>query len=124
MSLEKVTESCEYDNLFAGWVQPVNSDSMVIASGQGVLVRGTVLGKLTASGNGAIVDSSLTDGSETVYAVLAEDVDATSEDVEAPVYLTGEFNENELVFGGSDDADTHRTQSRNIGIFFKDVVSK
>lgn len=124
MSLVKTTESFEPDNLFAGWVQPVNSGSETIASGQGVLVRGTILGKLTASGKLAIVDSAQADGSQTIYAVLAEDVDATSEDVVTSVYYTGEYNKNELVFGGSDTADTHATKAREIGIFFKDVVSK
>ncbi|WJZ69987.1 hypothetical protein PVP_XSN000008 [Vibrio phage PVP-XSN] len=124
MSLVKTTESFESDNLFAGWVQPVNSEPGTVASGQGVLVRGTVLGKLTASGKLAIVDSAQADGSQTIYAVLAEDVDATSADVDCPIYLTGEFNKNELVFGGSDTADTHATKAREIGIFFKDVVSK
>lgn len=124
MSLVKTTESFEPDNLFAGWVQPVNSGSETIASGQGVLVRGTVLGKITASKKLGKVDSTLSDGSEVIYAILAEDVDATSADVVTPVYYTGEYNKNELVFGGSDTADTHATKAREIGIFFKDVVSK
>lgn len=124
MSLVKTTESFDPDNLFAGWVQPVNSDSGIILTGQGVLVRGTVLGKITASKKLKVVDSAQSDGSQLVYCVLAEDVDTTSADAVAPIYLTGEFNKNELVFGGSDDAATHEIQARNIGIFFKDVVSK
>lgn len=124
MSLVKITESFEPDNLFSGWVQPVNSGSETIASGQGVLVRGTVLGKITASSKCSIVDSAQTNGSQTIYAVLAEGVDATSADVVAPVYYTGEYNKNELVFGGTDTADNHATKAREIGIFFKDVVSK
>lgn len=124
MSLSETSQSLELDNLFAGHIQPVVAGAEQIASGQGVLVRGTVLGKVTASKKCVIVDSTGDDGSQSVYAILAESVDATSSDVQAPVYYTGEYNINELVFGGDDTYEDHQTQARNIGIFFKDVVSK
>lgn len=110
------------DNLFGGNVAPVVADKGLIVSGAGVLTRGTVLGLVTASGKLTIVDSSKSDGTETPYAVLAEDVDATSADKTCAVYLTGEFNIDKLVFGGSDTAATHKVNARKIGIFFKNTL--
>lgn len=107
-----------YDNLIAGGVAPKVTDGVTLASGQ-VYTRGTVLGVVTASGEATIVDSAQTDGSETPYAILAEDVDATEAAQAGPVYLTGEFNELALTFGGTDTADDHRTALRDKGIFLK-----
>jgi hypothetical protein len=112
------------DSLFGGSAMPIVADSMIIAAGQN-LKRGAVLGQITASGKGKLVNSANTgaaaDGSETIYAILAEDVNATT-DKTAAVYLTGEFNENALTFGGADTSTTHKTAARKVGIFFKSVV--
>src|SRR5690554_5113407 len=105
----------KYDNLFAGKTQPVVTDSIILAAGQSY-VKGTVLG-LADNGQAKAVDSKQTDGTQTPYAVLAEDVDAREEAKPGIVYLTGEFNEAALVFGGEDTADTHKVALRKIGIF-------
>lgn len=111
-------DTFERDNLFAGGVQPVVTDAITLASGSSY-VRGTVLGIVTASGLATLVDSTATDGSETPYAILQEDVDATDADKPAAIYLTGEFNEAALTFGGTDTADIHRVKLREMGIFLK-----
>lgn len=111
-------DTLERDNLFAGGVQPVVTDAVTLASGASY-VRGTVLGVVTASGQAKAVDSAAADGSQTPSAILAEDVDATTGEKAAAIYLTGEFNENALVFGGADTANTHRKKLREIGIFLK-----
>jgi len=69
-----------------------------------------------------LVNSANVDGSAEPRAVLAADVDASEEDKTAPVYLTGEFNEEALTFGGTDDADTHREALRELGIFLKTIA--
>jgi hypothetical protein len=66
-----------------------------------------------------LVDSASGDGSEYPAVILAEDVDATAGTKPAAVYLTGEFNENALAFGGTDTAATHKTALREVGIFLK-----
>jgi hypothetical protein len=81
--------------------------------------RGTVMGKITASGKLKIVNSANVDGSQTPYAVLLEAVDATAADLPGIVALSGEFNEDALVFGGADTKETHRVGLRDIGIFLK-----
>jgi len=110
------------DNLMAGDF-PVVTGSGTVLSGAGKLVRGTVLGKVTASGKLVPVDSSKSTGEQTVFAVLAEDVDATSADVAAPLYLTGQYNTRKLVFGGTDTAVTHAAGARALSIFFTDTVA-
>lgn len=117
-------ESVEFvaDNLFAGTqVQPVVADEVILAAGQGVLQRGTVLSK-NSDGKFVIVNSGAEPAVDTVDAILAETTDTADGDVPAPGYFTGEYNERALIFGGDDDADTHRDAARAKGIFFKDTV--
>ncbi|MCB2200870.1 head decoration protein [bacterium] len=101
-------ESYTPDRLFAGDF-PVVTREVTILTGEAVsLSRGAVLGKITSGGKYALVDSTANDGSETAVAVLAEDVDATEADVVAVAYESGDFNEDELTFGGTDTIATHR----------------
>lgn len=113
------------DNLFAGTqVQPVVADEVVLdKSIDDVVVRGTALGKITASGTYVPVDSEAVDGSKDIVCILAETVTvASTDDKPAPAYFTGEFNQNALVFGGSDTFEDHKDAARARGIFFKDTV--
>ena len=85
------------DNLIAGEFPRVTR--IVIVTGAALLSRGAVLGQIDADGRFQLSDTSLTNGAETPEAILAEDVDATSGDVQAHVYLAGEFNAAALTFG-------------------------
>ena len=110
------------DNLFAAnQIMPVVSDKLTIAKA-GVLKRGTLL-----TAGGAKVSATTTQGEsptttyDDVYAVLAEDVDTTDNAKDAAVYLTGEFNKNALIFGGSGTTiENFRASARKVGIFFKE----
>lgn len=115
-----MTETFTHDNLFAGHVQPVVAGAETITAGS--YTRGTVLGRISASDKCQICDSAAVDGSGDIYAILAEDTDASSGDVVAPVWYTGEFNKSALTFGGTDTAATRKQDARNVGIFFKDTV--
>ncbi len=78
----------------------------VIASGAGVLTRGTVLGMLTASHEFTQLNPAGADGSEVARAILVEDVDATSAAADALVYGLGKFRLSDLVWpDGISDAD-------------------
>ena len=55
------------------------------------LTKGAVLGRVTASGKFALSASASSDGTELPDAILAEDVFASSNDVQAVVYFSGEF---------------------------------
>lgn len=66
---------------------------VTIVSGAGELAKGTVLGKITASGKYDAYDNTDNDGTETAKLILANAVDATSADVKASAYASGSFNE-------------------------------
>lgn len=61
----------------------ISRDTLVIVSGSGKLLAGTVLGKITASGKYKPYDNDAVDGSQTAAAILVYDVDATSADATA-----------------------------------------
>lgn len=111
-----MTELGEYtsDNLIAGDMSLVTQQETVV-SGQNV-VRGTVMGQITASGKISIVNSANSDGTENPYCVMAEDVDASLADDVGITYQTGQFNENALVFGGADTIATHRAAMRQLNM--------
>lgn len=78
---------------------PMAVRAVTVVSGAGVLARGTVIGKITASGKYMTALSASADGSQTPRLILAEAVDATSTDVAAKAYASGDFNSSKLVFG-------------------------
>jgi hypothetical protein len=104
------------DSLFVNNVADVVVGTETLLKG-GIHKRATVLGLIDVSDKVTAVDSTKTDGSEHPYAILADDVDATDDDVVVEVYYTGEFNETALIFGGEDTAATHKRKLREIGIF-------
>jgi len=109
------------DNLIVDGSVPVLTKAVELSAGQGVLKRGTVLGKITTSGQYKIVNSTNADGSQDADCILADDVD-TTDSVVAVAYTSGHFNRKALVFGDSDTADTHEARLRELGIFLSDNV--
>lgn len=87
-----------------------------MVSGAGVLARGTVLGKITASGKFTTALSAAADGSQTPYCVLLEDVDASAADADAMVLLQGEVNTNKLILGAGHTTTTIFDPLRTVGI--------
>lgn len=81
--------------------------------------RGSVLGFADATGQCSLVESGKSDGTQTPYAVLAEDVDAKDDDAIGTAYATGEFAREFLIFGGSDTYATHERAARNVCMFFR-----
>lgn len=64
-----------------------------------------------------------TDGSDVPVAILADAADPSGGDVQAGVYLMGEFNANALSFGTGMTAALAKPHLRRVGIFVKDAVS-
>ena len=54
-----------------------------------------------------------------VYAVLAEDCDASDAAKEAAVYLTGDFNENHIIVANGVSVADCKVNARKVGIFIK-----
>ncbi|MBP2643733.1 MAG: hypothetical protein H6Q67_1620 [Firmicutes bacterium] len=96
-----------------------NQINFTIADGTTDFVAGDVIKLVVEAGSGSlkIVNSANVDGSQVPYAIACNDTDATSADKAMPVYYTGNFNSNQLVFGGTDTIDTHQVALKNIGIF-------
>lgn len=84
------------DNLIAGEFPRV---SILATITGGKYERGAILGKITTSGKCTSCTSAATDGSKEIYGILAETVDASTEDKQAVVYLSGEFNAAALSVG-------------------------
>lgn len=112
----KDQDSTTADNLLAG--EFPRSSSLVTITGASY-VRGSVLGKVTTSAEYTLSVSTATNGSQTPCAILAENVDASSEDKQAVVYFTGEFNGAALTLGGSHTLDSIADSLRAKSIFIK-----
>ena len=111
------------DNLLAGDFDR-ETKTVTIEDGTAAMVRGAVLGRVTATGEYNLSLSAAGDGSEVPEAILAEDADASAAAVDAPVYLTGTFNEDALVLGAAHTLDSIRQGLRDKGIFLKTVVPR
>lgn len=81
--------------------------AITILSGAGVLVAGTVLAKITASGKYTLYDNAGTDGTETAAAILYAGVDASSADTAAVgIVRLAEIDTNDLTwFSGAITSD-------------------
>lgn len=92
--------SYERDNLFGG-DYPVKYGEVEIGASE-TLVRGTVLGIITASGYGTTLDIAAADGSENFWGILTEDVTTgVGETKMAPAAIAGSFQSQALVMGGA-----------------------
>ena len=86
------------DNLIAGNHDELVGEKITLLSGQN-LVRGAVLGKVTASSKYKISLAADTIGSETPDLILAEDCDASAGDKQAIAYSRGDFIAQALTIG-------------------------
>ena len=91
---------------------------ITVVAGSGVLVVGTVLGRITASHKCAPYVDGHADGTEVARVILAEEVDATLADVNTSAYVDAVFNRAALT--GIDTAGEDDLQDR--GIFVKELA--
>jgi hypothetical protein len=117
------TGSTTPDNLVIGANVPILVKGLTIVAGQGVLVRGSVIGVITAGGKGKLVAKASVDGSQVAKFILADNVDTTAADVVAQVYESGEFNRKALVFAAANTAADHEDSLRSYGIFLNDSIA-
>jgi hypothetical protein len=108
-------ETATYDptGLIAGDF-PIKHTAVTIVSGAAV-VRGAVLGIITASGKYKLSTSAASDGSQVPVAIAAEAIDASGADAVGPVYHTVEFNAAQLTFGAGHNAATVEASLRGRG---------
>ena len=89
-----------HDALIAGNAHLLVGRKVTIAAGQN-LVRGAVLGKVTASGKYVLSLSAASDGSQTPDLILAEDCNAAAADKSVLAYARGDFNSRALTLGAA-----------------------
>lgn len=110
------------DGLIAGEDDPMTRQITLI-SGQN-LVRGAVLGKITASGKYTLSLSASSDGSQTPAVILAEACDASGGDKLTPAYFGGVFNENALTLGTAHTKASIREALRDVGIKLQSSIAR
>jgi hypothetical protein len=96
--------------LTAGGTPAVAGDSFIIQAAPG-------------SGSYALCNAAAVDGSQVPSGILADVTDATLGDVNAGIYITGEFNQNALFFDPSWTIATLKSALRASSIFVRSVVS-
>lgn len=69
---------------------------VLLAQGNGVIKKGTVLGKVTASGKFVPYLSSASNGSQVAVCILDNDQDTTLTDIGASAWIAGIFTESKL----------------------------
>lgn len=129
MALQKPTETLTRDNLFAALqIFPVVTGTWQIQPNQGVLKRGTLISEAgkkcakTAAEEGEPDGEGTPETVDDVYCILADDIDTgTGGAVSAPVYFTGEFNQDALIYDTANSAKPRdfMVSARKVGIFFR-----
>lgn len=89
-------------------------EEVIIASGQGKLATGTVVGKITASGKYAAVTVAAVDGSQTAAGIVLAAGDATSADAAAVIIARDAIVAHQaLLYGADVDTAAERTAVHN-----------
>jgi hypothetical protein len=114
-------ETHNQDALLAGSNQLPVTRTVTLITGQNLL-RGALLGRITASGKYNLSLSAAGDGSNTPVAILVEDTDASAADKLCGIYEAGEFNELAMTFGAGHTADSVRAGLRDLNIHLKKIV--
>lgn len=111
------------DQLIAGNLKLV-TQNYIVASGAGVVTRGTPMGVVTATGKVIPSVSTAVDGSEKPVGLLVDITDATAVDQSCGLYVMGEFNSNVIsaVMGASWTIPTLMAALPS-GIFIKTALS-
>jgi len=97
-------------------VQGNQTASQTGACSPTTLLRGSALGLISASGKAILLNSQATDGSQTLVAILAHDLETSGGDQIALAYVTGSFLADRLLFGGSDVVASHFNRFTGRGI--------
>lgn len=106
--------------LIAGDLQRVTAAVTLLAGAK--YPEGSVLGKITASGKCTLVNPAASDGSQDIFGILSENVDATAGDRESIAFLTGEFALQRLAAAAGVVVADLLAAAREKGIFFREIT--
>ena len=96
MSIPGITSNTTNSLEFLASSEGVWRFGVTIASGQGSISKGEVLGKITASGKYGSYDNGAADGRETAVGIAAEAVDAATSDQLCQAVFSGAVYESKL----------------------------
>lgn len=98
MRADQKIGACDADNLFIDGKFPVDAVGVTIASGEGVLARGTVVA-MSSKTKKCVILGTAAGESETLtpFGVLCDEIDATSADAFTTAYRSGHFNREALI---------------------------
>jgi hypothetical protein len=109
------------DQLIAGNLKLVTS-TVTFAAGN-TLVRGQVVGQVTASGDYIPSVATATDGSQVPCGIVVDAVDASAAAAQGAIYEMGEFNANYMTFDTSWTLAALSRALRQFSIFVKTGLS-
>lgn len=105
------------DNLIAGEFPRICR--VVTITGGALVPKGSVLGRIDSSGNYKLSGAGESDGSQIPDAILLHEADATTGDIKAHAYFTGEFNSHVLNLGAGHTLETITQSFRGRSIFIR-----
>ncbi len=109
-------ESFQFENLETGRF-PSHQDWRTMILGQN-LTRGTLLAKVTATGEYIQWDSNGSGGTEIPNAILSKDCDSRSAAAACRIYTFGEFNQEALILQSGDTlTEANLNSLRDAGIY-------
>ncbi len=112
-------ETFEYDNIFAGNVMPVVTESVEVAESQTIAKYSIV--ELDASGK-VVFPAGEIDVNK-VYGITTEAiVTEAGENKPVVLFMTGEFNERKIVVPEGKTIAEYKPALRKLGIFLKTIV--
>ena len=119
--MDSLKENITRDNLF-GSDFPQMLDEVTVLTGQ-TLVRGSVIGIVTASGKAKLLDAVSVDGSQNFHSVLTAAVDASAGDKVGPVAIAGSFQEQALAVGGATVLADYKAAARALNCYVQTSAS-
>jgi hypothetical protein len=116
-----MSETFAFDNLIGGSQKAIVQRPGDVAIGQS-WSRGQLVGKLTATHKWQTVDFDAVSDFEDI-GIAVEAVDSTEGETKSTFYVEGEFNEEHVTIGYSDDADDWRETLAGHGIYLRTSIS-
>lgn len=113
----------KYRSLLAGSF-PVARKTITLKAPTEKLLVGSVIGLATEDKKGALLKKDAADGTEKFYGILLHEIEPAEEDVSAVVAVTGEFIEDNLIFGEGTSADDVRDDAEMLNVYFRKLVNK
>lgn len=113
-----------YDGLIVDNVPPAQVEMRGLVTGTETYKRGTLLCKASDDGTYAIYGTTKAEVTYEPAGVLAQDTELDgSENIAAPVYVTGHFDINKLIVKTGSISMSDKEALRKNGIFLDDAVS-